>query len=103
MNQIKGSIGYVELAYATENKMTYAAVKNKAGVVVQPTAASFQAAAAGADWTHEPDFYEASRCAGQGFLANSRDHVRHHVQAAQGPGAPRRALTLLSRGIAPYR
>ncbi len=58
VNQIKGSIGYVELAYATQNKMSYAAVKNKSGQFVQPTAASFQAAAAGADWTSNPDFYE---------------------------------------------
>jgi phosphate transport system substrate-binding protein len=58
VNQIKGSIGYVELAYATQNKMSYTAVKNKAGVFVQPTAKSFQAAAAGADWTRRPDFYE---------------------------------------------
>ena len=58
VNQIKGSIGYVELAYAIQNKMSYAAVKNKAGAFVEPTPASFQAAAAGADWTSQPDFYE---------------------------------------------
>lgn len=58
VNQIKGSIGYVELAYATQNKMSYAALKNKAGAFVQPNAESFQAAAAGADWTRQPDFYE---------------------------------------------
>ncbi|MGH8208367.1 MAG: phosphate ABC transporter substrate-binding protein PstS [Steroidobacteraceae bacterium] len=58
VNQIKGSIGYVELAYATQNKMSYGSVKNKAGSFVEPTAASFQAAAAGADWTSQPDFYE---------------------------------------------
>lgn len=58
VNQIKGSIGYIELAYAIQNKMSYAAVKNKAGAFVEPTPASFQAAAAGADWTSQPDFYE---------------------------------------------
>lgn len=58
VKQISGSIGYVELAYATQNKMSYAAVKNRDGVYVEPTAASFQAAAASADWTEEPDFYE---------------------------------------------
>jgi len=58
VKQITGSIGYVELAYATENKMSYAAVKNKAGAFVEPTAASFQAAAASADWSSQPDFYE---------------------------------------------
>lgn len=58
VNQIPGSIGYVELAYATQNRMTYVAVKNQAGVFVEPTAATFQASAARADWTRESDFYE---------------------------------------------
>lgn len=58
VNQIKGSIGYVELAYATQNRMSFAAMKNKAGQFIVPTAESFQAAAAGADWTREPDFHE---------------------------------------------
>jgi phosphate transport system substrate-binding protein len=58
VNQIKGSMGYVELAYAIQNKMSYAAVRNKAGAFVEPTLASFQAAAAEANWTSEPDFYE---------------------------------------------
>lgn len=58
VNQIKGSIGYVELAYAIQNKMSYAGMKNKAGASVQPTPESFQAAAASADWTREPDFYQ---------------------------------------------
>jgi phosphate transport system substrate-binding protein len=58
VNQIKGSIGYVELAYATENKMTFAAVKNKGNEFVEPTEHSFQAAAEHANWTEHPDFYE---------------------------------------------
>ncbi len=57
VNQIKGSIGYVELAYAMQNKMKYTEVKNKAGVFVDPTLETFQAAAAGADWS-APDFFE---------------------------------------------
>jgi phosphate transport system substrate-binding protein len=58
VNQIKGSIGYVELAYATENKMTFAAVRNKNNEFVEPTEQSFQAAASQANWTEYPDFYE---------------------------------------------
>ena len=58
VNQIKGSIGYVELAYATENKMTFAAVKNKDNEFVEPNEQSFQAAASQANWTEHPDFYE---------------------------------------------
>jgi phosphate transport system substrate-binding protein len=54
---IKGSIGYVELAFAIQQRMTFAKVKNKAGVFISPTMESFQAAAANADWS-APDFYE---------------------------------------------
>lgn len=57
VNQLKGSIGYVELTYALQNKMAYTALKNKAGQYVQPSLESFQAAAASADWNQEPDFY----------------------------------------------
>ncbi|WP_111893655.1 phosphate ABC transporter substrate-binding protein PstS [Acinetobacter sp. MB5] len=57
VKQIKGSIGYVELAYALQNRMSYTAMQNKAGHFVQPNAATFQAAAAGANWSKTPDFY----------------------------------------------
>lgn len=53
----KGAVGYVELSYALKHKMSYALVKNKAGEYVEPSAASFQAAAASADWKAE-HFYE---------------------------------------------
>ena len=56
VKQIKGSIGYVELAYATENRMAYAGMQNAAGNWVQPSAASFAAAAASADWKNARDF-----------------------------------------------
>ena len=53
----KGAIGYVEYAYAKQNKMTYAKMLNKDGKTVAPTAETFQAAAANADWAHAPGFY----------------------------------------------
>lgn len=56
VKQIKGSIGYVELAYATGNQMAYTAMQNAAGSWVQPSAASFAAAAASADWKNAKDF-----------------------------------------------
>ena len=56
VKQIDGSIGYVELAYATETGMAYAAMRNAAGNWVQPSPESFQAAAATADWTNARDF-----------------------------------------------
>ena len=49
--QTLGSIGYVEYAYALQNHLTYALMKNKQGLFVPPTAAAFKAAAAGVDWT----------------------------------------------------
>jgi phosphate transport system substrate-binding protein len=57
IGQTKYSIGYVEYAYAKQNKLTYTAMTNKAGKTVQPTTESFQAAAANADWTQAPGFY----------------------------------------------
>jgi phosphate transport system substrate-binding protein len=52
-----GSIGYVEYAYALQNKMNYTLLANKDGVYNQPNSASFQAAAANADWKTAPGFY----------------------------------------------
>ncbi|WP_439923249.1 phosphate ABC transporter substrate-binding protein PstS [Nitrobacter sp. JJSN] len=57
VGQTRNSIGYVEYAYAKQNKLTYAALINKAGKTVQPTVASFQTAAANADWAHAPGYY----------------------------------------------
>ncbi|WP_127158402.1 phosphate ABC transporter substrate-binding protein PstS [Xanthomonas arboricola] len=56
VQQIKGSIGYVELAYALQNKMPYASLQNAAGQWVEPNAESFAAAAASADWANAKDF-----------------------------------------------
>jgi len=52
----KGSIGYVEYAYAKQNKLTYADMMNKDGKKVAPEMSAFQAAAAGADWKGTPGF-----------------------------------------------
>lgn len=56
VKQIKGSIGYVELAYALQNAMPYTALQNAAGTWVQPNAETFAAAAASADWASAKDF-----------------------------------------------
>ena len=53
----KGAIGYVEFAYADQNKLTFVNMLNKAGKTVAPTMESFQAAAANADWANAPGFY----------------------------------------------
>ncbi|CAL75551.1 high-affinity phosphate transport protein (ABC superfamily, peri_bind) [Bradyrhizobium sp. ORS 278] len=57
ISQTKNSIGYVEYAYAKQNKLTYTAMVNKAGKTVQPTVEAFQAAAANADWAKAPGYY----------------------------------------------
>jgi phosphate transport system substrate-binding protein len=46
VKQTPGAIGYVELAYARQNKLPYASVKNSSGAFVEPTIASVTAAAA---------------------------------------------------------
>jgi phosphate transport system substrate-binding protein len=60
---VSGAIGYVEYAYALQNKIPFAILKNKAGKFVQPSLDSFQAAAANADWTKAP----------KGFALNLND------------------------------
>jgi phosphate transport system substrate-binding protein len=51
-----GAIGYVEYAYALQNRMTYTQLKNRDGNFVSPDIKAFQAAASGADWSSEPGF-----------------------------------------------
>jgi phosphate transport system substrate-binding protein len=53
----EGAIGYVEYAYALQNKMIYTKMLNKAGNTVAPETKTFQAAAANADWKSAPGYY----------------------------------------------
>ncbi|GAB2501304.1 phosphate ABC transporter substrate-binding protein PstS [Pseudoxanthomonas sangjuensis] len=57
VKQIKGSVGYVELAYALQNKVAYSRLKNAAGNYINPSDDTFAEAAASADWSHAKDFY----------------------------------------------
>ena len=56
VGQTKGSIGYVEYAYALQNKLVYTRIVNKDGKIVSPTSEAFQAAAANADWNSVPGY-----------------------------------------------
>jgi phosphate transport system substrate-binding protein len=56
VQQTSGSIGYVEYAYAVQNKMTYTDMINKDGKAVAPTAPAFAAAAVSADWKGTPGY-----------------------------------------------
>jgi len=58
VQRLKASIGYVEYAYAKQNKLRYTLLQNREGQFVAPEDKSFQAAAAGADWKNAPGFYE---------------------------------------------
>src|SRR5581483_4094235 len=55
--QTDGAIGYVEYAYAKQNNMAFAKLINRGGKAVAPSAETFQAAAANADWAHSPGYY----------------------------------------------
>jgi phosphate transport system substrate-binding protein len=56
VQRLSNSIGYVEFAYAKQNKMPYALLKNRDGTFVAPDDSTFQAAAAGAQW--DKSFYQ---------------------------------------------
>jgi phosphate transport system substrate-binding protein len=56
VKQIANSIGYVEYAYVKQNNMNWASLQNAAGNFVAPSAETFQAAAATADWSKAQDF-----------------------------------------------
>jgi phosphate transport system substrate-binding protein len=57
VQNVTASIGYVEFAYALENKIACAQLKNKAGQFVAPALEAVQAAARAADWKNAPGFY----------------------------------------------
>jgi len=57
VKRVKGAIGYVEYAYAMQNAIPYAQMRNAAGKFVSPNTESFKAAAAYADWKNAPGFY----------------------------------------------
>ena len=56
VGRLNGAIGYVEYAYAKRNKLAHTQMQNSAGKYVQPSEASFKAAAAGAEW--EKSFHQ---------------------------------------------
>jgi phosphate transport system substrate-binding protein len=56
VKQIANSLGYIEYAYAKQNKLSYALVQNKDGKFPNPETESFQAAAANADWKAAPGY-----------------------------------------------
>src|SRR5467141_853 len=57
VSRIDGAIGYVEYAYAKQNRLAFALMQNRDGEFVAPEEKSFKAAAAGADWAKAPGMY----------------------------------------------
>ena len=98
--QTKGSIGYVEYAYALQNKLTYTKMINKDGKTVAPTSEAFQAAAAGADWKSEARLRRYSRQPARcRILADDGGNLDPDVQAAEGSGGLRRGAQILRLGL----
>ncbi len=89
----KGSVGYVEYAYAKQNKLTHTKMVNKEGKAVEPVSASFQAAAANADWAKSPGFYQilTDQPGAQSWPITAATFILMKRQA-QDPAASREAL-----------
>ncbi len=100
VKQIKGSIGYVELAYALQNKMTYTALQNSAGQFVQPSLRRLPGRRrqrrleerAGLQSRHH-------QRAGRELLADHRDQLHPGLQAAEGFGRGQVGARLLQVGL----
>ncbi len=85
IRRVRGSIGYVEFAYALENKLKVAEIQNRDGNFVKPSIKTFQSAAKGAKWDPKKDFYEvltwkkgkdAYPIAGATFILLAKDYPK---------------------------
>ena len=86
VKQVRGAIGYVEFAYAKQNKLTTTELRNKAGHFVAPAPASFAAAASAAtgrcaELRGEPDRHRRRRC-----LADPVGHFHSAAERPEGRG-----------------
>ena len=96
----KGSIGYVEYAYAKQNKLTFTKMINKDGKAVRRPPRRFQAAAANADWKSQPGFgVILANQPGATVLADDRRHLDPDAQEAGGSGRGRRDPQVLRLGL----
>lgn len=89
VQRIPAALGYVEYAYAKQNKMTYTQLQNADGVFLEADEASFKAAAAGADWT-KSSFYEilTNQPGKQSWpISGATFILLHKVQDKPGQGA----------------
>ena len=99
VKQIKGSIGYVELAYALQNKMPYTSLQNAAGNWVQPNAETLRSRRRqrrlGQRQGLQPGDHQ---CTGRRGVADHRDQLHPDAQAAQGRQAQQATRSRSSSG-----
>jgi len=85
LRRVRGGIGYVEFAYAIENRLRVATLQNRDGNFVRPSIETFQSAAANAKWSPKRDFYEvltwqkgknAYPIAGATFILLAKDYPK---------------------------
>ena len=98
--QTDGAIGYVEYAYAKQNKMAFTSLTNKSGGVVSPSAESFQAAAANADWAESRFLLsDPHRPAGREELADHGRELHPGLPPAERPCSGRRSAEVFRLGL----
>jgi phosphate transport system substrate-binding protein len=87
--QTKGSIGYVEYAYAKQNKLNFTKMINKDGKTVAPVSDTFQAAAANADWNAVPGYgvILSNQPGAQSWPMTAATFILIHKQPKDGPAA----------------
>jgi phosphate transport system substrate-binding protein len=87
--QTRGSIGYVEYAYAKQNKLTFTKMINKDGKTVTPVSDTFQAAAASADWNSVPGYgvILSNQPGAQSWPMTAATFILIHKQPKDGPAA----------------
>jgi phosphate transport system substrate-binding protein len=87
--QTRGSIGYVEYAYAKQNKLNFTKMINKDGKTVVPDSDTFQAAAASADWNSVPGYgvILSNQPGAQSWPMTAATFILIHKQPKDGPAA----------------
>jgi len=91
--KIDGALGYVEYAYAKQNKLTYALMQNRNGRFVAPTDETFAAAAANADWKNAPGMRVilTNQPGDKAWPITGASYILLHTQAEK-PDATRQVL-----------
>ena len=96
----RGGIGYVENAYATQNKLVTTQLRNKAGQFVEPTMAAYSAAAANGDWAKREELRgEPDRPAGREELADRLHHLHRTAEGSEGRCPQCRRAEVLRLGL----